>query len=74
MRQLCPAATGVNKAQQHESLARHGPTLFPSFLPVQITDLLGASGSERVLLREDKQAGVFLEGVSWHAVTKGEEG
>ncbi|KAL4429576.1 hypothetical protein ABPG77_008625 [Micractinium sp. CCAP 211/92] len=39
----------------------------------QITDLLGTPGCERVQLREDKQAGVFLEGVGWHAVTKVEE-
>lgn len=43
-----------------------------TLLPLQITDLLGTPGSERVLLREDKQAGVFLEGVGWHTVASGE--
>lgn len=41
---------------------------------LQITDLLNPAGGERVMLREDKQEGVFLEGIQWHAVASGRWG
>jgi len=44
---------------------------FLALLHLQITDLINPGG-ERVVLREDKQQGVFLEGLSWTPVSSSE--
>lgn len=46
------------------------PLPLPAHTLLQITDLV--SGADKITLREDPREGVYVDGLSWHAVDSGE--